>query len=50
MTPKIATKLARLQAQFPYKKYSELCAMIARRPRKRSQPMPHKNIRLPYAD
>lgn len=35
MTPALAIKLARLQSQFPHKPYSELCAMLARRPRRR---------------
>lgn len=35
MTPLIAAKLARLQAENPGKPYSELCAMLARRPRRK---------------
>ena len=50
MTPLIATKLARLQAQYPHKSYSELCSLIAKRPRK-AKPAPKPIVmRLPYSD
>lgn len=49
MTPAIATKLARLAAQFPYKPYRELCAMLAKR--RRTKPVAqNKAVRLPYCD
>lgn len=50
MTPQTATKLARLQAQFPYKPYSDLCSMLAKRPRKRKIVQAPREIRLPYKD
>jgi len=51
MTPATAVKLARLQAQFPYKSYSELCSIMAKRPRKRkAKTVEVRNIRLPYKD
>lgn len=45
--PTFSVKLARLQAQHPHKPYSELCSMLARRPRKKKPTViPSKEI--PY--
>jgi hypothetical protein len=49
MNAAVATKLARLQAQYPHKSYSELRSMIAKRPRK-AKPVQSREIRLPYKE
>lgn len=40
-------KAARLQARFPWKTWSQICAEIGRR---RKVKQPPRKIRLPYAD
>lgn len=50
MKEKFSVLIARACAREPYKSYGQLCAMLAKRPRRKVEAIQLREIRLPYKD